>query len=283
MMKSNTGKYAGLYNPQLIAGLLLLLLNDLVLKPQFHNWFTGKLSDIVGLYIFPLFWCAFFPALKRHIYLLTAAGFIFWKSTLAQPLIDTLNDMGLPFNRVVDMSDLAALPALIVSYALGAISGRQLFKRVSPAVVAVLAILVFCNDSIVRRHVVKAQHPYIKSFKTKLTQEDFFARLASKNIKYYADSVVYGDFYYDTSQYAVQRIENEEKKVLHFWRIKNLPTDAGIIDNVDFNFYTISSKHGLYMIGYDIDTLTPANGKAYYKQDEQYDEALKKSLKGLLK
>lgn len=58
-----------------IAGLLLLLLNDFYLKANFGNAFTGKLSDVAGLFIFPLFWAVFFPAHKKVIYLSTALFF----------------------------------------------------------------------------------------------------------------------------------------------------------------------------------------------------------------
>jgi len=38
-----------------LAGLSVLLVNDFVLKQIFHNWLTGKLSDLAGLFIFPMF------------------------------------------------------------------------------------------------------------------------------------------------------------------------------------------------------------------------------------
>lgn len=38
-----------LANPVFISSLLLLLLNDFVFKPVYHNWLTGKLSDFCGL------------------------------------------------------------------------------------------------------------------------------------------------------------------------------------------------------------------------------------------
>lgn len=100
-----------------LAGLLLLVANDFLFKPLFHNWLTGKLSDFAGLFIFPLFWAALVPRRKRTIYLTTAVGFIFWKSTWSQPLIDACVKLtGLSFSRQVDMSDLLALFALIPSY-----------------------------------------------------------------------------------------------------------------------------------------------------------------------
>lgn len=100
-----------------LAGLFVLLINDFVLKQLFHNWFTGKLSDLAGLFIFPLFLAAFLRRWRKHIYFATAAGFAFWKSIYAQPLIDGLNLL-LPFSigRTIDLTDLAALLVLPGSY-----------------------------------------------------------------------------------------------------------------------------------------------------------------------
>src|SRR5947209_5734459 len=90
-----------------LIGLFVLLVNDFILKQLFHNRLTGKLSDLAGLFIFPLFLAAFLPCWRKHIYFATAAGFAFWKSIYAQPLIDGLNLL-LPFSlgRTVDMTDL---------------------------------------------------------------------------------------------------------------------------------------------------------------------------------
>jgi hypothetical protein len=100
-----------------LIGLLLLLLNDFVFKEQFHNGFTGKLSDVAGLFVFPLFWTAFFPRQKRLVFISTAVLFVFWKSVYSQFLIEGWNS--LPFfgiQRTVDYTDLWALLILPLSY-----------------------------------------------------------------------------------------------------------------------------------------------------------------------
>jgi len=55
MTPTSTPRSAYLCNLAFIVGLGLLLLNDHVLKATYGNWFTGKLSDVAGLLIFPLF------------------------------------------------------------------------------------------------------------------------------------------------------------------------------------------------------------------------------------
>lgn len=114
-MKPNTDKI--LLSPLFIIGLILLLLNDFYLKFAFSNLLTGKISDFAGLFIFPIFWSAFFPKRKLSIYVSTAIFFIFWKSPFSQILIDYWNSFEiLRIGRVVDYSDLIALFVLPFSY-----------------------------------------------------------------------------------------------------------------------------------------------------------------------
>ena len=65
-----------------ILGLAILLLNDFYLKTLFGNWFTGKLSDFAGLFIFPMFWSILFPRFKNKIYFVTLIIFIYWLSLI---------------------------------------------------------------------------------------------------------------------------------------------------------------------------------------------------------
>jgi hypothetical protein len=101
-----------------LIGLLLLLLNDFVFKSLYGNWLTGKLSDIAGLFIFPLFWSALFPKYKNKFFWITGILFVVWKSIFSQVFIDSWNQWNiLTINRVVDYTDLIALFILPVSYA----------------------------------------------------------------------------------------------------------------------------------------------------------------------
>ncbi|OOQ58218.1 hypothetical protein [Mucilaginibacter pedocola] len=105
-----------LANPFFVAAVITLLLNDWYFKYAFHNALTGKLSDIAGLFALPFFLSTFWLRGKHGIYIGTALVFILWKSPLAQPLIDSINGIGIPVNRVVDLSDCWALLVLPVSY-----------------------------------------------------------------------------------------------------------------------------------------------------------------------
>src|SRR6185369_1060873 len=73
-----------LTSPIFASALAVLLLNDFLLKPVFHNWITGKLSDFAGVFVFSLFFAALFPHWKRSVYLFTILGFGFWKSPYSE-------------------------------------------------------------------------------------------------------------------------------------------------------------------------------------------------------
>lgn len=114
-MKTDSQKI--LLSPFFLIGLFLLLLNDFYLKAEFHNFLTGKISDFAGLFIFPLFFAAFFPKRKPAIYTSTAILFIFWKSSFSQTFIDLFNSFEFfRIGRTIDLTDLSALVILPVSF-----------------------------------------------------------------------------------------------------------------------------------------------------------------------
>lgn len=104
-------------SPLFLVCLLLLICNDWIWKAEYGNFWTGKISDFAGLAIFPLFWGAFFPRFKKHIFILTAIVFIWWKSPYSQFFIEEWNSLGIfSLTRVVDYSDLWALLVLPFAY-----------------------------------------------------------------------------------------------------------------------------------------------------------------------
>lgn len=106
-----------LLNYVFLAGLLLLALNDHVLKEAYGNWWTGKLSDFAGVLILPLFLAYVFRAGKRTAVVATVLLFAGFKSGYSQPLIEAWNGLGLfHLSRVVDYGDLLAFMVLPLSY-----------------------------------------------------------------------------------------------------------------------------------------------------------------------
>jgi hypothetical protein len=105
-----------LYRMLFLASIFLLLMNDLYLKYEYHNYLTGKLSDFAGLFAFPYFFSCFFPKKRKVIYIFSGLLFVFWKSEFSQPLFDFAHSYGIGINRTIDYSDLIALLILPISY-----------------------------------------------------------------------------------------------------------------------------------------------------------------------
>ncbi len=166
-MQCNKNSLSILVSPAFLVGLGLLLLNDFFLKPTFHNWFTGKLSDFAGLFIFPLFFTAFFSERKRWIYAVTAIGFMFWKSGLSQPLIELWNAQ--PYyhlDRVVDYTDLLGLLILPLSFLYGRPSQQRQATPLLVYVSCVVAVFTFAATSWVQP---KTTFYFFKEYQFNLT------------------------------------------------------------------------------------------------------------------
>lgn len=121
--------------------LSLLLLNDLYLKEVFNNWYTGKLSDFVGLFVFPLFWINFFPKRSFTVCWCTALLFMWWKSPLSQEFILWFSEYLFSITRVVDYSDLFALSMIPLAYWFSKLSISPI--RISKTAIIIVASFAF--------------------------------------------------------------------------------------------------------------------------------------------
>jgi hypothetical protein len=142
-----------LLHPLLLGAVAVLLLNDHVLKAHWPSWWTGKLSDVAGLAMFPLLlqglweWASargvrdFQPsrAVLVACVVLTAVGFsavklsvpaadawrwglgaLQWPARAAWALASGARLPGVvPVVHTLDGTDLFTLPALAVSWVLG--------------------------------------------------------------------------------------------------------------------------------------------------------------------
>jgi hypothetical protein len=130
-----------------LIGLFILLLNDLYLKEIFGNWFTGKLSDFSGLFIFPLFLGVFNSKRIWVNYFFTAVFFVFWKSDLSTGFLFYVNQtLQTEFSRVVDYSDLIALSVLPLSYWYSQKAKSLNFRFLKPVIVC-LSVFSFYATS----------------------------------------------------------------------------------------------------------------------------------------
>ncbi len=128
-----------LVHPIMVGCLLLLIVNDHLLKARFHNAITGKLSDVAGLAFVPVLLVAMVEfgcwILRRRSpgqpAALAFSGFAVAIGFAAVQTVPAATDMyrslaGLPWSGqssvVADVTDLVALPAVAVGWIL-AISG----------------------------------------------------------------------------------------------------------------------------------------------------------------
>ncbi|MCG9875688.1 MAG: hypothetical protein MH321_12985 [Leptospiraceae bacterium] len=136
--------------------ILLWGLNDLVFKLQFPGIITGKISDLIGLYLSPFILTALFKLFLRKIEEKTifyfSSGLVisfFVMINLSQILNDTIYksiDIGLGYKGYSDFSDLLCLPILIISI----LSFNHLLddeiKNNSKYLVLLLSFTVFINS-----------------------------------------------------------------------------------------------------------------------------------------
>jgi hypothetical protein len=110
-----------LASPVTVASLVLLALNDHVLKQTWPGWVTGKLSDVAGLVVAPaVLAVALAVAAVRRPHalavLLTGAGFVIVKATELGAEVASAAWSAAGWTSYVrhDLTDLLALPALLV-------------------------------------------------------------------------------------------------------------------------------------------------------------------------
>ena len=120
-----------LAHPGSVLALVLLVLNDHVLKEAWPGVVTGKLSDVAGLVVAPLLLAVVLAVVRvpRTMPLAlaaTGAGFVFCKSssTGAEVTSSVWSLFGTPTMIRADVTDLLALPALYVAWRIHRASSR---------------------------------------------------------------------------------------------------------------------------------------------------------------
>ncbi|MDB5035444.1 MAG: hypothetical protein JWQ98_2685 [Chlorobi bacterium] len=181
-MKENMTKCSGrssIVTLPFIGAIAILILNDFYLKSAYPGLITGKLSDIAGLFAFPLFVTSFLPGKKNVVYAVTAIGFIAWKLPLFCVIINVVNSL-LPFQigRTVDYSDYLALIMLPVSflYELTFRPRLQTRNRFLHSFIVVFAGLAFCATA--------GTHGHIKYYRFDISKHQ---------LQGYVDSILVGN------------------------------------------------------------------------------------------
>lgn len=131
-----------LISPFFLLALIVLMINDFYLKIEFGNWLTGKLSDIAGLFVFPLFLTVLFPKRIIECFIGTAILFAFWKLPSSEVIIIALNNFNIPLGRTVDLTDLYTLIILPFAFYYRKLDYKVL--RFNPGLIAFVSLFAFC-------------------------------------------------------------------------------------------------------------------------------------------
>lgn len=112
-----------LAHPGSVLALVLLVLNDHVLKQAWPGWVTGKLSDVAGLVVAPLLLAAALTLVRTPravpvALAATGAGFVVCKTSAAGAAVTSSvwSLFGTPTMIRADVTDLLALPALYAAW-----------------------------------------------------------------------------------------------------------------------------------------------------------------------
>ena len=220
-----------------IPGLLLLLLNDHYLKFQFSGWITGKLSDFIGLLIFPMFLQFLFPRLGRYPTVITGLSFILWKLPISGPVIDLYNKVAIiPITRTVDYTDLIALSILpLTDYLIRNIDRYKLRSikysinpRLATTIVLIPATIIFMatEPPIGFRESRNGEILIGKTYRLKMSREEALTRIKAFGSPVEKDSLI------------------RPWRTEAFYVMKNivLPGEKDTIQSIDFSIITEGEK-----------------------------------------
>lgn len=246
-----------LLNPFFIACLLVLMMNDFWWKETFHNWLTGKLSDLSGLAMVTMLvfalggWKA-----KRPACLAVSILFIFWKSGWSQPLIDAWNAEGImEIGRAVDYTDIPCLLVLlpVYYYEPRAVQGAySITRRIAVACLAGISLFSIVATS--KRKLAVGNNLYVNTrMKLNTTHGAFIDKLRKDHI----------EVEYDTGYMSLDS--------MFTYKVHNFILDSDTFLNLDLYVYKDTSKIMIYVPHVE---LTPARLAAIKKGEGGYPKAI---------
>lgn len=180
-----------------ISCLILLFLNDHFFKYDYSGWFTGKLSDILGIILFPMLLTYLFPILRQYSVFVAGLLFTFWKSPYSENMIQLYNTVSpVPLHRVVDYTDLMVLVLLPVPYMLiknTNIIDRFTFKKINPSFVLLPSVLILMSTSPGKRYfdyVPYTGNLYFNNatFDVNRSTDELFSEIKKRNINIQKDT-----------------------------------------------------------------------------------------------
>lgn len=285
-----------LLTPLFLLGLAILLLNDFVLKYEYSNVLTGKLSDFAGLFIFPIFFSAISPKYTKVIYGLTILIFGYWNSAMAHGLIDFFNNTGIQIGRTVDPTDFLAFAVLPFSY----IHFKKLIAKprlsiMTPIRIAIgtVAIFSFIATTLPKQEAELGIRSN-KAYSLDMNKTEFFGKLQagyglSDTLELnLTDSLFYLHYYVQdirVDMFVLANItEQDDKTIMRLDSFLTGSVTGGLFSGVDEDDLTTledveQSEHEEYFQKYFIDQLLSRTNESrglYYNNKKIYDEHLKR-------
>lgn len=211
--------------------LTVLFFNDHFFKFQYTSWFTGKLSDIVGIVLFPMLLTYLFPKLKQNSVFVAGLFFAFWKSPFSENLITVYNQISpISIHRVVDYTDLMVFLLLPVPYFLiknDAVLKQFSLKKINAYAVLLPTLFVLMSTSQPRTYIYSPETGTLKfmdvQFEIKKTKPDLLKEIQDQNIVLEKDTA----YILESSRYEISRMGKFDQNA-----IKN-GGDIFKIDNAD--------------------------------------------------
>lgn len=200
-----------------IFGILILFLNDQFFKFEYSNYFTGKLSDICGIIIFPFFLTYLFPKLKHNSIFVAALIFLFWKSEYSQSMINIYNEISpIQTSRIIDYSDLYVLLLLPIPFYLikkNRIMEFLKIKRLNPNLVFVISLFIFIAEAPPPSHYFTMNDGNLQCYKCNIkvnhNKDYVLTKLKQNGIKFDTIKPIHYRSVIDSTSGAKQYIKNE--------------------------------------------------------------------------
>jgi hypothetical protein len=218
--------------------LFLLIWNDFYLKFALNNWFTGKLSDFAGLFVFPYFFACVFETKEKLVYWTTAIGFVFWKSAFSTPFISLWNAHFFQIYRVIDGSDLFALLMLPISYQYFTNQNTSRI-RLYPTMLVVLSLFSFIATFQLPRKSVQFLN-VDKTYEFNFSKNELKIRL-SKNYSYNKSQIhiLFSKYFISNADIDAQQFDGNKKNFEAFeYQIQN-----AVKDTLNLDFIGRGGKH----------------------------------------
>lgn len=179
-----------LLNRVFLLALCCLLINDFYLKFAYPSFLSGKLSDLAGLIVFPLFFSALFGnRFKFLVFSVAAVLFTWWKSSLSTGFIQNWNEevAFYPLQRTIDYTDLFCLIILVPVYYYEPSKIRFMHQRAAIPVLLLGAFAIAATSKAKNLPAYNDTQTYLieKSFKIKeVSLSEFLEYLSLSNLKF---------------------------------------------------------------------------------------------------